>query len=116
MQLGCQHDQQKLALMHQMMRLAERASFCINLDYFRWLISYGWNLGIQKYKQGGVQNKDHARIYIQFCYSLLEQLQMIKQKQIGQGAINSSQWESLGFFLDMVAPKMAEANAKLMYV
>ena len=65
-------QQLKLGLMQQLVRLAERAHFAINLDYLRWLISYGWNLGIQKYRQGCVGIREESRIYIQFCYTLVE--------------------------------------------
>jgi hypothetical protein len=74
-------SQIKLSLMHELLRLAERASFQVNLDYFRWLISYGWNLGIQKYKMiGQSSEKDDARLLIQFCYTLVQQLQLEKKR------------------------------------
>ena len=51
--------------MQQMVRVAERAKFrFINLDYFRWLISYGWNLGIQMYREGKTDESNDARKYI----------------------------------------------------
>jgi hypothetical protein len=112
---GAGLQQFKLSLMHQLVRLAERAQFTINLDYLRWLISYGWNLGIQKYRQGGVGVQEESKIYIQFCYSLVEQLKVIKGRELAKKDSNKSSWETFGIFLDMVGPKMEEANEKLMY-
>ena len=109
-------QQLKLGLMQQLVRLAERAHFDINLDYLRWLISYGWNLGIQKYRQGCVGVREESRIYIQFCYTLVEQLKVVKGRELATNkAQNKSNWETFGIFLDMVGPKMEEANEKLMY-
>ena len=100
--------------MHQMLRIAERIEFNCNLDYLRWLISYGWNKGIQKYKHG-ITATEEARNYIQFCYQLVQQLSHVKTKKI-ELEIQQEAWEAFGIFLEMVGPKMEEANSKLMYM
>lgn len=91
------------------------ANFKINLDYLKWILSYAWNLGIQKYRQGSIEAKDEARSYIQFSYSAVEQLKAIKTREISKRQ-QPEQWESFGIFLDMIEPRMEEANQKLMYL
>ena len=100
--------------MHQMLRIAEKIEFNCNLDYLRWLISYGWNKGIQKYKHG-VSASEEARNYIQFCYMLEQQLSKVKEQKLSQGQ-QTEAWEAFAIFLEMVGPKMEEANQKLMYM
>ena len=84
-----------------MFTIGERCNFEVDLDYFRWLISYSWNLGIKRYKQGS----DQAKIYIQFCSGLVNQLKVQVNKNLRE-----ERWRNFDVFLEMVGPKMMEAN------
>jgi hypothetical protein len=76
---------QQLSVLHQMMRLAERSSFRINLDYLRWMISFAWNVGISRYRAGNASAKEDAREFIQFCYGIVDQLKRVKEREVAAG-------------------------------
>ena len=57
---------------------------CLNLDYFKWMMSYAWNLGVQCFHREG--DKGQAKRYFQFSSQLLLQVQKLLSEKLSQNS------------------------------
>ena len=99
----------KLSFLQQASCLADR---CLqpgfNLEYYKWMLSYSWNLGVQAYQRDS--DKESAKRFFQFSTQLLLQCQRV-----------CADWPAtddvfqLKSYIDVVGAKMNEVHRKVLF-
>ena len=90
---------------------------CLNLDYFKWMMSYAWNLGVQCFHREG--DKDQAKRYFQFSSQLLLQVQKLLSERLSPSSGCSYQekqtWQQLKLYIDVIGPRIEQVHQKVLY-